>query len=156
MQHNVTTNNNQVQVTHNEELITGGTKDQDLKPTKFTVNLTLKFELSESQKEKFSSKSEIYLQLKNNFAKFGRIMAGPVTGYLKNTKELILKGEIESDYLLFKNSKWLKTFFDSSGIESCGVNLEIKQTMENTLVVSTFQKISPTSVNFVFKTKNFL
>jgi hypothetical protein len=105
----------------NQELTSGGDHEQDKNELKFQVTLrTIK---TIQDKKRFESKTELHKQITNNFKYFRKKIVGPITGFLRNNREIVLTGERESDHLLFTRSQWLHTIFDNSGIEKC-IDLE--------------------------------
>ncbi len=117
LQHN---NNNKTISNSNDKLATGGNSEQDNNIVKFTATLIFKADLDRS---KWESKSEIMNQIERNFKLSNKKLAGPITVFLKNSREIVIKGERESDFLLFENSKniWVSNAFDKVGILKCDI-----------------------------------
>jgi hypothetical protein len=129
---------------------TGGNETQDTNIMKFTATLIFKKDLDRT---KWESKSEIMNQIIKNFKLSNKKLAGPITVFLKNTREIVIKGERESDYLLFENSNntWVTSAFDKVGIHKCEIEKKYDDNPENMLIGYTYDKMSPEGAKWLKK-----
>ena len=121
---------------------TGGTIDQDANILKFRATLIFKSDLP---RPKWESKSGIMAQLTKNFKLTKKKFAGPISVFLKNSREIVIKGERESDFLLFETSKslWSSNIFDKVGIQACELERVYDNKPENMLIGITHERLSP-------------
>jgi hypothetical protein len=133
-----------------QQLTTGGTAAQDANILKFKATLFFSRDL---ERPKWDSKSNIMEQLTKNFSKTKKMFAGPITVFLKNGREIVIKGERESDYLLFENSKsaWSRNIFDKTGIEACDIEKMLDNNPENMLIGISHDRLSPEGEKWIKK-----
>ena len=121
---------------------TGGTSIQDVNIVKFKATLIFKHDLP---RPKWESKSTIMAHITKNFRFTGKKFAGPISVYLKNNREIVVRGERESDFLLFESSKssWASTVFDKIGIQACDIERMYDDNSDNMLIGSSHDRLSP-------------
>jgi hypothetical protein len=145
--------NNNLPPPQNEKqstLVTGGTTEQDSKIMKFSATIIFKSDLNRT---KWESKSEIMSQITKNFRLTNKKLAGPISVFLKNNREIVIKGERESDFLLFENSKntWVSSAFDKVPIQKCEIERTFEDNPSNMLIGYTYDRMSPEGIKWLKK-----
>jgi hypothetical protein len=143
-------NSNTFSLTKPKLETTGGDPQQDNNILKFNVTLTFRGDIS---RPKWESKFEIMNQLIKNFKLTSKKFAGPITVFLKNSRQIVIKGERESDFLLFDKSKasWAVNIFDKVGIDSCDIEKLYDDNPNNMLIGMTYDKLSPEGEKWIKK-----
>ena len=67
----------------------------------------------------------------------------------KNEREILIRGERESDFLLFKHSKWIESSFDKSIITDCITETIVQDSSDIMLIGHTYTRMSPECVEYL-------
>ncbi len=104
-------------------------------------------------RDKWGSKSEIMNQITKNFKLTNKKLAGSISVHLKNSKEIVVRGERESDFLLFENRRhsWVSSAFDKNQILNIEMEKRFDDNPENMLIGLSYDKLSPNGEKWLKK-----
>jgi len=91
---------------------------------------------------KLGSKTAIFKEIVDNFARLGKKLVGVLEVYLKDSRNIVAIGDRENDFILIKTNSWHVKIFD--GVDfSVSIEKITPDTAETMLMGTTRNVISP-------------